>query len=122
MKKEKIFMNPKNNPKFVRWLSSSLKRVRSPWRKPQGINSKVRARLKGKLPMPTVGYGAPKKMRYLHPSGAREVLVHNVKDLEKVDENKAVRIGSSVGKKKRNEILKKAEEMKLKVLNPSNKK
>lgn len=115
-------VNPRNNPKFVRWLSSSVKRVRSPWRKPQGINSKVRAKLKGKLPMPTVGYGAPKKLRYLHPSGAREVMVHNMRELEKVGEKEAVRIASSVGKKKRNKILKKAEEMKLKVLNPSNKK
>lgn len=116
-------VNPRNNPKFVRWLSSSVKRVRSPWRKPQGINSKVREKLKGKLSMPTVGYGAPKKMRYLHPSGFREILVHNVKELEKVDVSKeAVKIASPVGSRKRSEILKKAEEMKVKVLNPSNKK
>lgn len=114
-----IFMNPRNNPKFVRWLSASLKRVRSSWRKPQGINSKIRMKLKGRLPMPTVGYGAPKEMRYLHPSGLKEVLVHNVKDLEKINpEKEAVKIASSVGNKKRNEILKKAEEKKLKILNP----
>lgn len=114
-----ICMNPRNNPKFVRWLSTSLKRVKSPWRKPQGINSKVRAKLKGKLPMPTAGYGAPKKLRYLHPSGFKDILIYNVKDLEKVTAGKeAVRIAATVGKRKRNEILKKAEEMKLKVLNP----
>ncbi len=111
-------VNPRNNPKFVRWLSSSLKRVKSPWRKPQGINSKVKIKLKGKLPMPDIGYGAPKKMRYLHPSGFKEILVHNVKNLEKVDGNTAVRIASAVGKRKKTEILKKAEELKLKVLNP----
>ncbi len=112
-------VNPRNNPKFVRWLSVSLKRVRSPWRKPHGINSKVRAKLKGKLPMPTVGYGAPKKMRYLHPSGFREILVNNLNDLGKVNaEKEAVKIASAVGARKRTEILKKAGEMKLKVLNP----
>ena len=111
-------MNPRNNPKFVRWLSTSLRRVKSPWRKPHGINSKVREKLKGKLPMPTVGYRSPKEMRYLHPSGFKEVLVNNVKDLEKASEKEAVRISSTVGKRKRSEILKKAGEMKLKVLNP----
>jgi len=112
-------VNPRNNPKFVRWMSVSLKRVKSPWRKPKGINSKILEKRKGKLPMPTVGYGAPKEMRYLHPSGFREILVNNVKDLKKVDvERGAVKIRSAVGEKKRSEILKKAEELKLKILNP----
>ncbi|MBI2005533.1 MAG: 50S ribosomal protein L32e [Candidatus Aenigmarchaeota archaeon] len=112
-------VNPRNNPKFVRWLSVSLKRVKSSWRLPKGINSKVAQKKKGKLPMPNVGYGAPRKMRYLHPSGFKEILVHNVDDLVKVDIVKeAVKIASSVGGKKKSEILKKAEEMKLKVLNP----
>ncbi|MEK6909509.1 MAG: 50S ribosomal protein L32e [Candidatus Aenigmatarchaeota archaeon] len=112
-------VNPRNNPKFVRWLSVSLKRVKSPWRRPKGINSKILEKRKGKLQMPTVGYGAPKEMRYLHPSGFRELLVNNVNGLGKVNaEKEAVKIASAVGKRKRSEILKKAEEMKIKVLNP----
>ncbi len=112
-------VNPRNNPKFVRWLSVSLRRVKSPWRRPKGINSKILEKIKGKLPMPTVGYGAPKEMRYLHPSGFKEMLVNNVKDLEKVDVAKeAVKIASVVGRRKRSEIMKKAGEMKIKVLNP----
>ena len=112
-------MNPRNNPKFVRWLSTSLKRIKSPWRRPRGINSKIAEKLKGKLPMPTIGYGAPRNMKYLHPSGFKEILVHNANDLKKVNvEKEAVRIASAVGSKKRIEITKKAEEMKLKVLNP----
>jgi large subunit ribosomal protein L32e len=44
--------------------------------------------------------------------------VFNLKDLERIDsKNEAVKIGSSVGKRKRGEILKKAEEKKIKVLN-----
>ena len=112
-------VNPRNNPKFVRWLSVSLRRVKPPWRRPKGINSKILEKRKGKLPMPTVGYGAPKEMRYLHPSGFREMLIHNVKDLERVNsEKEAVKIASGVGERKRSEILKKAEETKIKVLNP----
>ena len=112
-------MNPRKNPKFVRWLSVSLKRIKPSWRRPKGINSKIAQKRKGKLPMPTVGYGAPKKLRYLHPSGLKDILIHNLKDLENINvEKEAVRIASAIGKKKRSEILKKSEEMKLRVLNP----
>jgi len=69
--------------------------------------------------MPSVSYGTSKSLRYLHPSGFKEVLVSDIKDLEKIDATKeAARISSGVGKKKRQEILKKAEEKKIKVLNP----
>lgn len=57
-------------------------------------------------------------MRYLHPSGFREVLVHNMNEMQNLDAQKqAVRISHTVGKKLRAQILKKAEEIKVKVLN-----
>ncbi|MEM5766501.1 MAG: 50S ribosomal protein L32e [Candidatus Aenigmatarchaeota archaeon] len=112
-------MNPKKKPEFRRWLSDSLKRLKSSWRRPKGMRSKIRLRKKGKLKMPSVGYGAPRSLRFLHPSGLQEVLVSNLKDLEKVDAQKqAIKIAHTVGKKKRGLILKKAEELKIKVLNP----
>lgn len=69
--------------------------------------------------MPAVGWRAPKELRGLHPSGLQEILVRSVKDLEKADaKTQAVRISHTVGKKKRAEILKRAEETKIKILNP----
>jgi len=112
-------MNTKKKPKFRRWMSNSLRRINESWRRPRGTHSKIKRDEKGKIKMPTPGYGAPKKLRYLHPSGFREVLVWNLKDLEKIDlKTQAVKIAHTVGKKKREVILKKAEEMKIKVLNP----
>lgn len=112
-------MNPRKKPEFVRWVSKSLKRIKPAWRRERGIHSKIREKRKGKLRMPSVSYGAPKELRYLHPSGLKEVLVYNVKDLGKVNtEKEAVRIASSVGNKKKNEILEKAKELKIKILNP----
>jgi large subunit ribosomal protein L32e len=112
-------MNPRKKPKFKRWMSQAYKRVKESWRKPRGIHSKIRIREKGKIKMPSVGYGAPKELRFLHPSGFREVLVSSLKDLEKIDpKSQAIRIAHTVGEKKRKEIIKKAEEMKIKVLNP----
>jgi large subunit ribosomal protein L32e len=69
--------------------------------------------------MPSIGYGAPRELRGLHPSGLKEVVVYTPRELERVDPKKeAVKIASTVGKKKRIEILRRAEELKIKVLNP----
>lgn len=112
-------VNPRKKPKFVRWGSQNLKRVKPSWRRARGIHSKIRVKKKGKPRAPTVGYGAPKELRYLHPSGFKEVLVSNVNDLQKVEpKTEAVKIAHTVGKRKRGDILKKAEELKIRVLNP----
>jgi large subunit ribosomal protein L32e len=114
-----IRMNPRKKPKFSRPNAASLKRLGSRWVKSRGLHAKVRRHERGKLKMPTIGYGAPKKFRYLHPSGFKEALVYNFNDLQTIDpKTGAARIANSVGGKKRKEILKKAEELKIKVLNP----
>jgi len=112
-------MNPRKKPKFKRWMFQAYKRIKEAWRRPKGLHSKLRKRIKSKGKIPSPGYGAPKNLKYLHPSGFKEVLVHNFKELEKIEPKKeAARIAHTVGKKKRKEILKKAEELKIKVLNP----
>ena len=112
-------MNPRKKPKFLRHMHEAYVRIGTSWRKPRGIQSKVKIKQKSRPRMPNVGYGAPKELRYLHPSGFKEVLVHNVDGLLNLDKAKeAARISHTVGKRKRSDILKKAEELKVKVLNP----
>ena len=96
------------------------KRVKERWRKPRGVDNKKRIKKKSHGKNVKIGYKNDKKKRFLHPSKAREILIHNVKELEdlKNEENIVVRIASSVGKKKRIEIEKKAEEIKIRILNP----
>ncbi|MFP3871934.1 MAG: 50S ribosomal protein L32e [Candidatus Natronoplasma sp.] len=90
------------------------------WRKPRGTHSKARQSLRYRPKNVKVGYRSPKEVRGLHPSGFEEVLVHNTEDLEDLDPDKqAVRIAHTVGMKKRIDIEEKAEEMDLRVLNPS---
>ncbi len=88
------------------------------WRRPRGIHSKVRRKLEGKPPMPGKGYKKPEIVRGLHPSGYREVLVYNLKDLERINKEKeAIRIASTVGKRLRIKIIEKAKELGIKILN-----
>lgn len=88
------------------------------WRKPKGNQSKLRMHKKSRGAFVSAGYGSPGIVRGLHPSGLREIIIHNAQQLQLVGKDFAVRIAGTVGKKKRLEIMKKAEEMKLKVLNP----
>jgi large subunit ribosomal protein L32e len=107
-----------NRPKFVRQESWRYKRISEKWRKPKGIDSKMRLRVKGWPKVVKVGYRGPRLVRGLHPSGYRDVLVHNLDELKGLDpERDAARFASSLGAKKRAELLEKAKELGIKVLN-----
>jgi len=106
-------------PDFVRQESWRYVRVKESWRKPKGMDSKMRLQKKGWPPIVKVGYRGPSKARGLHPSGFREVLVHNVEELEKLNPaTQAARIASTVGLRKKLEIMERARELGIYVLNP----
>jgi large subunit ribosomal protein L32e len=108
-------------PKFVRQESWRYIRLAENWRKPKGIDNKMRKQVSGVPPLVKVGYRGPKKARGLHPSGYRDRLIHNVRDLEKLDPKiDAARIGHSVGRRKRIDIVNKANALGIKVLNRGN--
>jgi len=112
-------VNPRKKPKFLKQGAKYLKRVKKKWRTPKGRHSKLKVKEKSKGSMPSVGYGAPRKLRGLHPSGFKEVLIQNLKDLEIIDKEKeAGRISRTIGKKKRKLILDRAKELGIKILNP----
>jgi len=105
-------------PKFVRAESWKYDRFSLSWRKPRGLDNKIRRKILGWPPGPSTGYKGPKIARYLHPSGFKEVIIYNVADLTNVDVNtQAIRIAHRVGKRKRADIIAKANEMNLKILN-----
>lgn len=104
-------------PDFIRQESWKFKKLSPSWRRPKGIDSKMRTKEHGWPKSAEVGYRSPKKVRGFHPSGFEEVMVYNVNDLVKVDSGKVVRIGHTVGTKKRLEIVGKAKELKLHVVN-----
>ncbi|WP_332899766.1 MULTISPECIES: 50S ribosomal protein L32e [unclassified Haladaptatus] len=107
-------------PQFNRQDYHKKKRTPTSWRKPRGGLSKQRRGIKGKGPMVEAGYRTPKSIRGRHPSGFEEVRVFNVDDLDGLDgDTQAARIAGSVGARKRERIEEEAEEMGVRVLNPT---
>jgi len=105
-------------PRFRRQEWFRYKKLGEKWRKPKGIHSKMRRHLGYRPPVVSVGYRGPEKVRGLHPSGFEEVLVHNSDQLEGLNPGtQAIRIGSTVGYRKRLEIESKADELGIRVLN-----
>lgn len=107
-------------PRFVRPESWRYVRLHPEWRKPKGLDNKIRKSFKGYPKRVKIGYGGPAKARGYHPSGHLDVLVQNPAQLDElIPERDAVRIGRRVGAKKREAILKRANELGLRVLNPT---
>merc|ERR1712121_565135 len=72
----------KHKGKFTRHQSDRYRKLRPNWRKPKGIDNRVRRRFKGQNKMPNIGYRSAKTTRHMLPSGFKKFLVHNVKELE----------------------------------------
>jgi len=108
-------------PAFLRQEWHRRQRLQgAKWRKPRGIHSKMRHHYRYRRNVVSIGYGSPKGARFLHPSGFKEVMVWNVKDLMKIKpELEAARVAHSVGMRKRQEIENKADELGIRVLNRS---
>ncbi len=112
-------MKKVKKPNFVRRETWKVKRLGEKWRKPRGSDNKMRLKMKSKRPIVMVGYRSPAATRGTHPSGLYEVIVHNMREIEKIDKSKqAAKISSNVGKKLKEQMLSKAKELGIKVLNP----
>src|SRR3989344_1960439 len=78
---------------------------------------KIRRKLQSRRVQPSLGYSSPKQVRGLTREGFRPVLIHTLNQLK---DNKVILLSKTLGLRKKLQILKKAEELKIKVLNVKN--
>ncbi|MBI2598513.1 MAG: hypothetical protein HYW50_04925 [Candidatus Diapherotrites archaeon] len=111
----------KQHPVFRGRFGARFKRRKSiekwdKWRRPRGTDI-IFEKEDGALVK--IGYRVPKEIRHLHPSGFPELVVSNLGELSQIGqkENVALRFAAGIGKRKRIQMLKIAQEKNLRVLN-----
>jgi len=107
----------KKKPEFKRQEYFKHKRLKKKWVKPRGKRSKIRMGEKARGKKPSPGFSSPRKVRGLDRHGLKEIVVSNPAGLSKEMKDSSIIIAATVGKRKRNEIIKKAEELGLKISN-----
>jgi large subunit ribosomal protein L32e len=104
-------------PNFLRQDAHKIKGLKKKWIKPKGVHSKMRLKLRSYRKQAGIGYSSPKEVKYLNREGFKEVLVNNLNDLTKIKDNEVILLSSKLGLKKKIEIIKKIQELKLKISN-----
>jgi large subunit ribosomal protein L32e len=125
MKKEKLLQIrrhlKKKKPKFIRQDAHKKAKLYNVWRRPKGIDSKMRLGLRGYRRPVEIGWGSPKEVKHLHKSGLEQVMVHNPEELGKVDAKKqGVVIAGAVGTRNRVAIVREAMQKNITILNIKN--
>lgn len=111
----------RKKPKFLRQDAHKKSKLgkgrkkKQKWKSPKGLQSKIRLNIKGKPKKVRIGWGAKKENKG-KINGIEVVRVENLKEMESVEKGKGVIIGK-VGKRKKEILINKAKEMKLKILN-----
>ena len=106
VKRKSIKKHPKG---FRRHQSDTNIGVKDSWRRPKGIDSRVRRKFKGcGIVMPNIGYGTAKKTRHQLPNGLLKFLVHNASDLDVLlmhNRTYCAEVAHGVSARKRKEIV-----------------
>jgi len=105
----------RKKPTFLRQDAHKIKSIAQNWRAPQGKHSSIRRKRRGHRRQPSIGWSSPKGTKHLTQEGYKVIVVHNVRELDGMKE--PVTIGRQVGTKKKVEIVKKAKELKLPIIN-----
>ena len=102
--------------KFTRYKSVNQVKLKGGWRRVRGMHNKVRLKKKGHMHKVSIGYGTKKETRNFYYSQFDYKFVRNLNDLDNIDK-KYIMISGSIGLRKKIQILNKAKELKLNVIN-----
>lgn len=105
---------------FNRFESDRHTRMGRSWRKPRGIDCRVRRRYRGTMSTPKIGYGSNTRTRFLLPNYKKKFVVNNVQEIDLLLTNNdkyCAEIGATVGAPKRIQIIKRADELGVKLTN-----
>merc|ERR1712072_96097 len=110
----------KRTKKFTRHQSDRYSGLKANWRKPKGIDNRVRRRFKGQFVMPSIGFGYNTKTRDMRPDGFKKFLIQNVADLDMLlmhNRVYAAEVAHNVSSRKRADIVQRAAQLNIKLTN-----
>ena len=105
---------------FARFQSDRFDRVKESWRKPRGIDNRVRRKFRGSKLMPKIGYGSNKSTRFQLQNGLYPFDVKTVKDIDLLlmhNEKYAAVISHNLNARNRKLVLERAAELNIKIIN-----
>ncbi|WP_371665006.1 eL32 family ribosomal protein [Acinetobacter nosocomialis] len=106
--------------RFKRPQSDRRITVKESWRRPKGIDSRVRRKFKGCTLMPNIGYGSNKKTKHYLPFGFKKFVVHNASELDLLmmhNRTYCAEIAHNVSTLKRKSIVERAAQLNIMVTN-----
>ena len=115
----------KHKKKFTRFQAHMYKRIGgtkklAAWRVPRGIDCSARRGFRGEIRKPKIGFGSNKKTAHMVPNGFFKFLITCPKDIEMLlmhNGKYAAELAGNLSAKTRREVLKRADQMNVCVLN-----
>jgi ribosomal protein L32E len=116
---KKSIVKKKTN-RFARFQSDRFNRVKESWRKPRGIDNRVRRKFRGSKLMPKIGYGSDKATRFQLQNGLYPFVVKSAKDIDMLlmhNEKFAAVIAHNLNTRSRKAVVERAAQLGVKVVN-----
>lgn len=115
----------KRTKKFTRFEYEDFNgKLKPNWRRPRGIDNRVRRQYRSNKPLVKCGYGQAKKTKYILPNGFKKFLIRNVQDVELLLMNNRVYCGElahNLNAANRKKIVQRAAELNVKLTNAKGK-
>eukprot|EP00897_Mesotaenium_endlicherianum_P000077 jgi/Mesen1/1006/ME000120S00153 len=106
--------------RFIRAQSDRKMCVPQSWRRPKGIDSRVRRKFKGTTRMANIGYGSNKLTRHVLPNGFKKFIINNVMELDMLmmhNRKYCGEIAHNVSTLKRKAIVERAQQLNINLTN-----
>ena len=108
----------RRNPNFMRQeFNKRIRLSRSSWRKPKGVDSKMREQRGGHRPIVKIGYGTPRILRGRLSSGLIEKRINTIEDFKNLAKDEIALIPRTIGNRLRLILLKEASKSKIPISN-----
>ena len=110
--------------KFTRFECEDFNKLKNKWRKPHGIDCRMRRRFRGNKPLVNIGYGTDKETIHMRRSGFKTLHIQSPQDIELLLMNNrtfAAELAANLSARKRAAIVQRAAQLNVRITNSKGK-